>query len=360
MTDTMIVLFSMTQRKLYAMHQTLREHAAFTAGHEQTADTGPRQAAGSDFPPSLNWRPQPRRTVRWRLLAACAGALLVLWTTLLLTGGLTIGSIQRALPVRTFLLHGHGTLVVNQASGSVHIHPGGPDRVVVRGNVFIAGFLESENTPQVQYAQNGNTVIVTSSASLMLLGTRELTLDITVPAVIDLTVHNSSADALIEGVTGSIAASTSSGNLNLNDTDGPLHLNASSGNISMRDQQGSVSAQTASGNIGATGLIGSVDLSTTSGNITLAQAQIHGEDHLRTSSGDISVSGTLDPHGSYHLATSSGNVTLALPANASFQLRTSSNSGALRNDFAADVVGNSPRAYIEVQTHSGDISVQRQ
>lgn len=330
------------------MHKTLRAHAE------------PRAAAVSDSPLALTWRPQPRRTMRWRLLAACAGALVVIWTILLVTGGLRIGVIQRTLPVHTFSLHGHSTLVVNQASGSVHIHPGGTDQIIVRGSVYIAGFMDSTSSPQVQYAQDGNVVTVTSGESWMLPGTHKLTLDITVPAHSDLTVHNSSADAVIEGVTGSIAASASSGNLDLNNTDGPLHLNTSSGNIRMTDQQGSVSAQTTSGDISATVLTGSVDFSTTSGNIALEQAQIGGEDHLHTTSGDINVSGTLDPHGSYRLATSSGNITLLLPAGSFFQLHASSNSGAIRNDFAADLPGNGPRAYIEAQTHSGNISVQQQ
>jgi DUF4097 and DUF4098 domain-containing protein YvlB len=340
------------------MQQNTYEHTGQTMVNERSVNTDPRENAVQGRPIYPGW--QSRRRTPWRLLAICAIALVVAWTIFSLTGGLSLTSMQKTLPTRAFSLSGHGTLVVNEINGNVHIHPGDTNQIIVRGSEHAVGLESSLNNLQVQYAQSGNTVTVSSSENWALAGDSELSLDITVPASIDITIHNSSADATIDGITGPIDASASSGNLELNDTNGPLNLNTSSGDISLNNEHGSVSAHTTSGDISARGLTGPVNLSTSSGNITLEQAQLSSQDHLQTTSGDIDVSGTLDPRGTYRMETSSGNITLNLPATSSFQLSTSSDSGELHNDFAATQTGGAPYARIELQTSSGDMFVRRQ
>jgi hypothetical protein len=342
------------------MQQHIRENSGQRLLQERAANAQSHAAAVYTSPIDIDKRPQGRANMRWHPLAICAIALLVAWIWFLLTGGLATSSIQRILPTHTFSLNGHGTLMVNETSGSIHIHPGSAGQIVVRGNVHAAGLADNVHGPQVQYMQNGNTVTVTTSESWMLLGWSEVTLDITTPANIDLGIHTTSANAVIEHIAGSIHASASSGNLVLNNTEGLLNLSTSSGNISLTDEQGPFKAWTTSGNISAARLNGTADLSTTSGNIALEQAQLGGLDHLHTSSGDISFSGTLDAHGSYRMETSSGNITLNLPAASSFHLSASSNSGELRNEFATDLVGSNPHAHLELQTSSGNIDIYRQ
>ncbi|HEY1351206.1 MAG TPA: DUF4097 family beta strand repeat-containing protein [Ktedonobacteraceae bacterium] len=319
-----------------------------------------RATAVSTFPREIDERPQVRTNMRWHAPAICAIALLVAWALFLLTGGLATSSIQRTLPTQAFSLNGHGRLVVNETSGSIHIHPGSAGQIVVRGNVHTASLAGSVRDPQVQYVQNGNTVTVTTSEDWMLLSWSEVMLDITTPANVDLSIHTTSANAVIENIAGSIYASASSGNLDLHNTDGLLNLSTSSGDVNLTDERGPLKARTTSGNISAAGLNGTVDLSTTSGNITLAQAQLGGVDQLHTSSGDISFSGALDARGSYRMETSSGNITLQLPAASSFQLNASSNSGELHNEFATDMVGGTPQAHLGLQTSSGNIDIHRQ
>lgn len=342
------------------MLQNTRGNTETAPVNERAGMAEPRATALYGAPFSTDGPPPQHRPGRWHPLVVCAIALLAAWTLFLLTGGLSISSIQRVLPAHTFSLNGHGTLVVNETSGSVHIHPGSPDRVVVRGKMHTASLADSVHTPQVQYTQNGNTVTITTSQGWMLSGWSEVTLDITAPAAIDLSIHTSSANVVIESITGPIHASASSGNLDLHHTNGSLKLSTSSGDINMTDERGPVSAHTTSGNISAVGLYGTIDLSTTSGNITVARAQIDGLDHLRTSSGDLSFSGTLDAYGRYRMETSSGNITLQLPAASSFQLSASSNSGELYNEFAADLVGSTPHARLELQTSSGNMDIRQQ
>jgi len=340
------------------MQQNRYEQAGQTTIHERIINTDPREAAAQGRP--IYRGGQPRRRAPWRLLLIFVTALVLAWTIFSLTGGLSLTSVQKTLPTRTFALSGQGSLVVDESNGSVHIHPGATNQVIVRASEHVYGLASSIATLQVQYAQSGNTVTVSTSQSWALVGENGLTLDITVPASIGITIHSNSADATIDGITGSIDASASSGNLDLNNTNGPLTLSTSSGDISLNNEHGSVSAHTTSGNIGARGLDGSVDLSTSSGDITVERAQLSGQGHLQTSSGDIRFSGALDPRGSYQLSTSSGDITLSLPASSSFQLSVSSNSGELHNDFTATQSGRAPYARIELQTSSGDMFVRKQ
>ena len=340
------------------MQQNIYEQSGQTTIHERSVNTDPREAAAQGHSTYPGWR--PRRRAPWRLLTISVIALVLAWTIFSLTGGLSLTSVQKTLPTRTFALSGQGSLVVDEINGSVHIHPGDTNQVIVRGSEHAYGLASSLANLQVQYAQSGNTVTVSTSANWALVGDNGLTLDITVPANTGITLHSSSADTTIDGITGFINASASSGNLDLSNTNGPLNLSTSSGDISVNNEHGSVSAHTNSGNISANGLSGSADLSTSSGDITLERAQVSGRDHLQTSSGDIRFSGTLDPRGSYQMSTSSGDITLSLPADSSFQLSVSSNSGELHNDFATTQPGRAPYAHIELQTSSGDMFVHKQ
>lgn len=326
--------------------------------NEETAHSESRTGAMYESTLSCEQRPQPQRKRRWHPLAICALALLVAGGMFLLTGGLALTSIQKTLPTHTFSLHGQVTLVVNETSGSLHIHPGSGSQIIVRGTVHLSSLVDNPPLPQIQYLQQDNTITVTANEYWMLAGSSDVILDIVVPASIDVRIHTSSADAVVENIAGSITASTSSGNLDLHSTAGTLTANTTSGDISLSDEQGPLSAHTTSGNISARGLHGSVDLSTTSGNITLEQARISGQDQLHTSSGDIHISGTLDPQGSYHMETSSGNITLDLPASSLIQLTASTSSGELHNNFAAVPSGSGPHAHIQAQTSSGDITVR--
>jgi len=341
----------------------MQEHmkkSEYTSVNEHIAQSESRASAVYEDPLSSDRPLQAQSKRRWHPLAVCALALVVAGSILLLTGGLAVTSIQKTLPTHTFSIHGHGTLVVSETSGSLHIHPGSGNQIIVRGTVHLTSFVGTTPLPQVQYVQQDNTVTVTANEHWMLAGGSDVALDIVVPASSDVRIHTSSANAVVDTLTGSITASTSSGNLDLHSTAGMLTASTTSGDISLTDEQGSLSAHTTSGNISAIGLHGSVDLSTTSGNITLEQAQISGLDHLHTSSGDIHVSGTLDPQGSYRMETTSGNITLDLPASSAFQLTTSTSSGELHNEFAAAPSGSGPRARIQLQTSSGNIAVRMQ
>lgn len=362
---------------------------------DRTINTDPREAAVA-YPEHAKIQPQPPKRSPWRVVVLCALALGLAVGIFGLTGGFAFTALQKNLPTRTFSINGHGSLVVNDDSGNFQIHKGTTKQIIVRGSEKVYGFGTNLNNIQVEYAQDGNTVTLTVNEGWSVMGERSVNFDITVPANLDVTIHGNSTDASIENVDGQVNASTSSGDLHLNNINGPLNLNTSSGaitltgeqgvvsahsssgdmrlsnvngslnlgddsgDITITNEQGSVDARTSSGDIRINQLSGPVNLSTDSGNITLDQAQISGQDHLQSSSGDIRFSGTLDPRGSYQMKTDSGNITLNLPASTSFQLSTSTDSGSVRNAFSTPTTGSAPYASVTLKTSSGNIRVQKQ
>lgn len=326
--------------------------------NERAVNNDPRELKGA-YTNQSGLQPLRRKRSPWTTPIICVVALLVAALIFALTGGFQYGSFQKVLPTRAFSLSGRGTLVVNEGSGSLHVHTGNTSQVIVQGNEYARGFGGNLDDLHIQYAQDGNTITVSTDENWSFIGDSGVNFDITVPASIDVTIQSSSADVTVDNVNGRVKASTSSGNVHVDNIDGPLELSSSSGDVTLAKTQGSVSVHTSSGNVSAEQLIGSVDLSSSSGDLTLAQAQVSGQNHLHTSSGNIQFSGTLDPRGNFQVDSSSGSITLVLPANSSFQLTISTSSGEIDNAFAGTTVGNAPHTTIGLETSSGDIQLQK-
>jgi hypothetical protein len=320
----------------------------------------PREVS-SEIDPHAKLQPQqPRRHPARNALLLCVLALVIAAGIIALTGGIAFTSVQKTLPTRTFAINGHGSLIVNDDSGTFHIKEGSTNQVIIQGSENMYGLVNSINDVRIQYAQQGNTVTLNANEGWGMLGGSGVDFTITVPANLDVTLHGGSTDADMTHIDGQVNAYTDSGNLHLNNVTGALNLNAGSGDLIITNEQGAVNAHTASGNIRVSQLTGPVNLSTESGNINLDHAQISGQDHLQTASGDIKFNGTLDPRGTYQMNTASGDITLSLPANASFQLTTSTRSGDINNEFNSTLTGNAPYANLTLKTSSGDINLQKQ
>lgn len=336
-----------------------------TAGKDHPLNTDPREQVregNSAYPARAGWQLRPHQRGPWRTVLLCVIALAVAAGIAGLTGGIPISALHKPLPTRTFSLSGHGSLVVHQESGSVHVHTGTTNQVIVRATAYAYGVSGDLADLHLQYAQQGNTLTVTANESrgLMELGTRGITLEITVPVGIDLAIHDSSGDVTVSGIDGKITTALDSGNLSLDHVNGPLDLHTSSGDMTIIDEHGPVNARVDSGDIRIDHAVSAMDLATSSGSITLNDVQISGQDHFHTDSGDIQFSGTLDPRGTYRMDTSSGNITLKLPANASLHLATSTGNGSVSNAFSSSEIGSTPRAPLTLSTDSGDIRVQKQ
>jgi hypothetical protein len=334
-----------------------------TSTNDRAVNTDPREQARAYSGTSLSHaelQPQPRKRAPWRTVLFCALALALAAGIAGLTGGIPISALHKTLPTRAFSLNGHGSLVVNENSGSVRIHASNTSQLIVRATEYAYGLGSDLNDLQVRYVQQGKTLTIIASESWgVAFANRGIDLDITVPSSIDLAVHGNSTDVNLSGIDGQIGTTLDSGNLHLDNVNGSLDLQTSSGGITITNEHGPVRAHTDSGDIGIDHAVGTMNLSTNAGSITLNETQISGRDHFQTDSGDIQFSGTLDPQGAYRMETSNGNITLNLPAKSSFQLTTATDTGGIQNDFSASAVGSAPRASIMLKTDNGDIRVQK-
>lgn len=266
--------------------------------------------------------------------------------TLLVIGivfwGLVVFRQTAALPVHTFTLVGHARLVISNTEGTIHIHPGKGDSIVVRGTKYTRGIGGSLDDVQVNYQQQGDTVSVTSDETWSFMSQHGVNLDIAVPGTVDLKIENASGGINIEQISGIIEAQTESGGVEAHHLNGTLNLSSTSGGIHLDDASGIMT------------------LSTVSGGIEASHIQLQGQSSLTTTSGGIEFQGTLDPYGNYHMEAISGGIDLTLPSNTAFKLDASTTSGKVHNDFGTTTAGSTPQPALTLHTTSGGIDINEQ
>lgn len=239
----------------------------------------------------------------------------------------------------------HPKLVIQDDSGTVHVHTGGSgDSVTVSETKFVRGIGPlSLDGMQVNYTNNGNTIniVAQSGNGIVFFGGRGIDLDITTPNTSDLVINNGS------------------GRVEIDDINGPVTVKTDSGRIDASNLNGPVTLATGSGSINASGINGQAIITTESGRIAVTDAKLSGQSVVRTDSGPIKFSGSIDPAGSYQFQTGSGSIDATLPTSSAFNLSASTGSGAINNEFGSTTVGNDPRAALRMQTGSGSISLHK-
>lgn len=146
------------------------------------------------------------------------------------------------------------------------------------------------------------------------------------------------------------------------DNKGVLLIN-SGGDMIVTLPQGQVALDlttTSNNDIEVDGYAGQLTAKTDGGLITLNNDALTDGSTISSSSGNIEFSGTLDPQGKYQFATDSGNIDLTLPADTPMQVHASTGpSGSYNNEFS-DTTGTLPRASIDLQTKSGEMTIHKQ
>ena len=219
------------------------------------------------------------------------------------------------------------TLIINDTSGDVHIHVGDAGRVIVQPQGF-NDFKNGVGGVHSDYDPKNDTMHIDvqdqpGSGSGFPFGNNNADLEITVPDTTTIQVQTVSGDIAVDGV------------------DGNLTLN------------------TVSGSVSAEHVGGQMVVTSTSGDVKVSDSLLKGQSTFKTTSGDISFDGSIDPQGSNQFVTSSGDVDLSLPSNSSFVLNTTTSSGDVSNDFNNTTIGASPHAQLTINTDSGSIKLQK-
>jgi len=195
-----------------------------------------------------------------------------------------------------------------------------------------------------------------------------------VPAGSQVSINTVSADIGVQAVRGTQRLQSVSGDMRTETSGEDLECRTVSGDVTIAGsgKKGLVSITTVSGNATATRLAGEVNGSTVSGDFTLGVGETS-RSRLRSTSGDLTLQGSLAPDARVDIESISGDVRLDLVGNTGADFDVASFSGEIRPCFGPKPVrtdeyapgkewrhqegGGSAR--VRIKTLSGDVSVCR-
>jgi len=214
---------------------------------------------------------------------------------------------------------------------------GSGEIAIPSGDVIVRGW--SEPRVRVRAATERGVVRAEGTSSYFTLGLRgqysrgtDTRFEVWVPVGTRLRITTQSGNVTIGGTKAEVEAGTQSGDIELEDVGDRVAANVLSGDVSMRRVAGDVRVSAVSGDIDLTDVTGDVEISSVSGDITLRGVTSR-RVRTKTTSGDVTYDGVIDPAGRYDFGSHSGDVDILLPANASTQVTVATFSGGIVSDF---------------------------
>ena len=259
---------------------------------------------------------------------------------------------------RQFQVGAHPLLTIKGHECDVNIHAGHAGIINVIVHKRSTNLAPDPNAIHVLYDQSTDTqgrnhITVSTDPAY-----KDIDYDVTVPAATQVNIEVNAGSVAASGIAG-IAIDTGSGSLELENIHGPLDVHTESGDITVQHIVGTMFMEASSGSIRANDIRGSLKAITRSGDVVAGDAVLNGQSILKTNSGSVSFTGSLDVKGSYQLETYSGDIDLTLPENAAFALNANIDSGSINNEFGGNQVGHTPRAQIMVSIRSGSVNVNK-
>lgn len=255
----------------------------------------------------------------------------------------------------------------------------GPGAVVAltarRGDIVVT--TGSGNTVRVRAATERGRLRFDASDQRVLVDASDADdhgrIEVTVPAGVRVAAQATNGDISIRGTGGDVSAHTQTGDVTVEDASGHVDFNTLSGDITASHLKGDLSASSVSGDIVLSGVSGNVTANSVSGDVKLTDIKSRSVE-AKTTGGDVSFDGAIDPSGRYDLGSHAGDVTLILPTDASAQLTISTWNGSIDSDFPITLepgehgTGTSKgftfnigggAARVSAQTFSGDVVIRR-
>ena len=196
--------------------------------------------------------------------------------------------------------------------------------------------------------------------------------EVTVPIGARVSARATSGDISITGTKGSVDANTQNGDIMIEDVAERVDLRSMNGDIMARTIGGTIEVNTLSGEVTLTDVTGEVDATSVSGDLDLRNILAKFV-RARSTSGDVTYDGNVDPAGRYELGSHSGSVYLTIPQNTGALLTVATYSGAIESDFLITLkpgehgIGASKRFTFEIgkgdsrisaESFSGDITIR--
>ena len=155
----------------------------------------------------------------------------------------------------------------------------------------------------------------------------DLSLRITVPVWMPLTLSGVNTDARVTGIRAPISVET---------VEGEIDVSGGDGLISLRSVQGSVSLRGARGRISVNSVNEDVTVANSTGEIILETVDA-GTVDANTINGDITYAGPIRSGGRYALSTHNGDILLTVPEGVSANVAVSTFNGEFESEFPVPV-----------------------
>ena len=156
--------------------------------------------------------------------------------------------------------------------------------------------------------------------------------EVTVPVGVRVTARATNGDISITGTKGGVEANTQSGDLVVEDVGEMVDLGSLSGDITARTLTGNVDIRAVSGDVTLQSVNGDVEATSVSGDLDLTDV-LAKYVRAKSTSGDVSFDGAIDPAGRYEIGSHSGSVYLTLPQTTGALLTVSTYTGTIDSDF---------------------------
>jgi DUF4097 and DUF4098 domain-containing protein YvlB len=188
-------------------------------------------------------------------------------------------------------------------------------------------------------------VEITSSATSLSVRTQgrhgppsEITLKISAPAWMALTLSGVHTDVRVEGCLAPISVETVEGEVQVGGGNGLVSLRSVQGSVSLRGAKGRISVNSVNEGVEVTRSTGDITAGTVNGEITLDQVDAATVD-ANTVNGDISYSGPIRNGGRYGFSTHNGDVTLTVAEGTNASVAVSTFNGDFESEFPVPING---------------------
>ncbi len=331
---------------------------------------------------------------RWGVILLVIG---VIWLVFQLSsqgiGGL--GFVERSVPIEARSLQGR-TLEIVGINDEIQLLRGQGSDIVVEGERHGFGWNaaaaeQSARALDITIEQNGNTVRVEvkRQPTMLRLGNQPYAyLRISVPNDTQLDVQSTNGAIIIDdiqargklsSINGSIEANNTEGDLELHSTNGAIRLAEHRGSLTLESINGSISVEEGAGveHVAASTVNGSISLEEVGGRLELqsisGDIDIHdvrdAQLDIESTSGDITMTGSLAENRQQSITSVSGAVHLRLPSESNLRLALQTLSGDLETDFeirdairarrSLSGVTGTGSTNLTINTTSGDIEIER-
>ena len=166
----------------------------------------------------------------------------------------------------------------------------------------------------------------------------EITIRISAPAWIGLSLAGVNTSAKVEGIRAPISVETVEGEVDVTGGESLISLRSVQGSVRLRGAKGRINVNSVNDDVEVANSSGDIAAQTVNGEILLQGVDASSLD-ANTVNGDISYSGPIRSNGRYTLSTHNGDLTLTVPQGTSAGVTVSTFSGDFESEFPVPLQG---------------------